>query len=86
MGGCEGNPDPALQSFVTGINTPTAEGGMAFFSPRLPPLFLFVRILDVRQKIIHNGFRIQLEVTFCGFASWFYANPVAVERFQIISL
>ena len=72
MGGGEGNPDPALQSFVTGINTPTAEGGMAFFSPRLPPLFLFVRILDVRQKIIHNGFRIQLEVTFCGFASWFY--------------
>lgn len=34
---------------------------MAFFSPRLPPLFLFVRILDVRQKIIHNGFRIRDE-------------------------
>ena len=47
MGGCEGNPDPALQSLVTGINTLTAEGGTAFFSPRLPPLFLFVRILAV---------------------------------------
>ena len=71
MGGREGNPDPALQSFVTGVYAPSAEGGTAFFSPRLSPLFLFVRILDVSQKIIHNGFRIQLEVTFCRFASWF---------------
>ena len=45
MGRCEGNPDPALQSFVTGAYTPSAEGGTAFFSPRLPPLFLFARIL-----------------------------------------
>ena len=45
MGGREGNPDPALQTFITGINTPSAEGGTAFFSPRLPPLFLFARIL-----------------------------------------
>ena len=29
MGVCEGNLDPTLQSFVTGINTPTAEGGTA---------------------------------------------------------
>ena len=45
MGGREGNPDPALQTFVTGINTPSAEGGTAFFSPRLPPLFSFAYIL-----------------------------------------
>jgi hypothetical protein len=45
MGGREGNPDPALQSFVTGAYTPSAEGGTAFFSPRLPPLFLFACIL-----------------------------------------
>ena len=37
--------DPALQTFVTGTNTSSAEGGTAFFSPRLPPLFLFARIL-----------------------------------------
>ena len=40
MGGREGNPDPALQSIVTGVYIPSAEGGTAFFSPRLPPLFL----------------------------------------------
>ena len=45
MGGREGNPDPALQSIVTGVYIPSAEGGTAFFSPRLPPLFLFARIL-----------------------------------------
>ena len=45
MGGRERNPDPALQTCVTGINTPSAEGGTAFFSPRLPPLFPFARIL-----------------------------------------
>ena len=39
MGGREGNPDPALQSIVTGVYIPSAEGGTAFFSPRLPPLF-----------------------------------------------
>ena len=45
MGGREGNPDPALPSFVTGAYIPSAEGGTAFFSLRLPPLFLFVCIL-----------------------------------------
>lgn len=45
MGGREENPDPALQSIVTGVYIPSAEGGTAFFSPRLPPLFLFARIL-----------------------------------------
>ena len=45
MAGGEGNPDPALQAIVIGIYAPTAEGGTAFFSLRLPPLFLFVRIL-----------------------------------------
>ena len=45
MGGRERNPNPAFKAFVTGIYAPTAEGGTAFFSPRLPPLFLFARIL-----------------------------------------
>ena len=45
MGRCEGNPDPALQSFVTGAYTPSAEGGAAKRTPFLPPLFLFARIL-----------------------------------------
>lgn len=39
MGGRERNPNPAFQAFVTGIYAPTAEGGTAFFSPRLPPFF-----------------------------------------------
>ena len=62
MGGDEGNPDPALQSFITGVYTPSAEGGTAFFSPRLPPLFSFACILAIRQKGLHNEFRIKLEV------------------------
>ena len=45
MKGRERNPDPALQSIVIGVYIPSAEGGTAFFSPRLPPLFLFARIL-----------------------------------------
>lgn len=44
MGGRERNPNPAFQAFVTGIYAPTAEGGTAFFSPRLPPFF-FAHIL-----------------------------------------
>lgn len=63
MGGREGNPDPALQSFVTGVYIPSAEGGTAFFSPRFPPLFLFARILAVPQKLFHNENRTKLEVT-----------------------
>ena len=62
MGGREENPDPALQSIVTGVYIPSAEGGTAFFSPRLPLLFLFVCILAIRQKGLHNEFRIKLEV------------------------
>ena len=34
-----------LTQLVTGVYIPSAEGGTAFFSPRLPPLFLFVCIL-----------------------------------------
>ena len=30
MGGCEGNPYPTFQTFITGIGTPFAEGGKAF--------------------------------------------------------
>ena len=44
MGGRERNSDSTLQTFITGINTPSAEGETAFFSPRLPPLFSFARI------------------------------------------
>ena len=44
MGGREGNPDPALQSIVTGVYIPSAEGGTAFFSPRLPPLFFCILV------------------------------------------
>ena len=29
MGGCEGNPYPTFQTFITGIDTPFAEGGTA---------------------------------------------------------
>lgn len=47
MGGREENPDSALQSFVTGINPPTAEGGTAFFRRTSLRFFFFVRILDV---------------------------------------
>ena len=59
----ERNPDPALQSIVTGVYIPSAEGGTAFFSPRLPPLFLFARILAVPQKLFHNENRTKLGVT-----------------------
>lgn len=45
MKGRERNPDPALQSIVIGVYIPSAEGGTAFFSPRLPLFFLFVCIL-----------------------------------------
>lgn len=30
VGRCEGNPYPTLQTFITGIDTPFAEGGTAF--------------------------------------------------------
>ena len=63
MEGLERNPDPALQSIVTGVYIPSAEGGTAFFSPRLPPLFLFARILAVPQKLFHNENRTKLGVT-----------------------
>ena len=45
MEGRERNPDPALQSIVTRVYIPSAEGGTALFSPRLPLFFLFVCIL-----------------------------------------
>lgn len=54
MGGRERNPNPAFQAFVTGIYAPTAEGGTAFFSPRLPPLFLFARILAFYRRLPDN--------------------------------
>ena len=50
MGGRERNPNPAFQAFVTGIYAPTAEGGTAFFSPRLPPLFLLPASLLFDRK------------------------------------
>ena len=59
MGGREENPDPALQSIVTGVYIPSAEGGTAFFSPRLPPLFLFVCILVFCLSVPDNMSRIR---------------------------
>ena len=59
MGGREGNPDPALPSFVTGVYIPSAEGGTAFFSPHLPPLFLFVCILVFCLSVPDNMSRIR---------------------------
>ena len=70
MGGREENPDPALQSIVTGVYIPSAEGGTAFFSPRLPPLFLFACILAIRLKELHNEFRIKLEVKILWECYW----------------
>ena len=67
MGGCERDTDPAFQTFVTGMYAPSAEGGTAFFSPRLPPLFLFARILvfwmcwkdnRVRKRIVAKELRV----------------------------
>ena len=57
MGGRKGNPDPALQTCVTGAFIPPAEGGTAFFSPRLPPLFFFTRILAFFSPSMDNGIR-----------------------------
>ena len=45
MGGREGNPDTTLQTFVTGTNTPSAEGGTAFLRRAFLRFFLFARIL-----------------------------------------
>ena len=59
MGGREENPDPALQSIVTGVYIPSVEGGTAFFSPRLPPLFLFVCILVFCLSVPDNMSRIR---------------------------
>ena len=43
MGGREGNPDPALQSIVTGVYIPSAEGGTAFFR-RVSLRFFFLSV------------------------------------------
>ena len=59
MKGRERNPDPALQSIVIGVYIPSAEGGTAFFSPRLPPLFLFVCILVFCLSVPDNMSRIR---------------------------
>ena len=59
MGGREENPDPALQSIVTGVYIPSVEGGTAFFSPRLPLLFLFVCILVFCLSVPDNMSRIR---------------------------
>ena len=45
MGGRRGNPYPAFQTFITGIDTPFAEGGNGITSLLLSPLFLFIGIL-----------------------------------------
>ena len=52
MGERERNSDSTLQTFITGINTPSAEGGTAFFSPRLPPLLLPVSLPFDKKYLI----------------------------------
>lgn len=47
MGWRKGNPDPTLQPIVTGAYISSVKGGTAFFSPRLPPIFLFTHILAI---------------------------------------
>ena len=42
---------------MTGTYAPSAEGGTAFFSPRLPPLFLFARILAICVRLHDNRFQ-----------------------------
>ena len=57
MGGREENPDPAFQTFVTGIYAPSAEGGTAFFSPLLPP-FSFL-LISLRVRLVSIIMRIE---------------------------
>ena len=45
MGGRKGNPYPAFQTFITGIDTPFAEGGTAFLRRTFLRFFFFVCIL-----------------------------------------
>ena len=53
MGGREGDPDPALQTFVTGTNTPSAEGGTAFLRRAfLRFFFLLVSLLFDKKYLI----------------------------------
>lgn len=54
MVGREGNLVTAIHVLITGIHTPTAEEGTAFFSLRLPPFFLFARILAFRRSLPDN--------------------------------
>ena len=53
MGGREGNPDPALQSIVTGAFAPSAEGGTAFLRRAfLRFFFLLVSLLFDKKYLI----------------------------------
>ena len=53
MGGREGDPDPALQSFVTGAFAPSAEGGTAFLRRAfLRFFFLLVSLLFDKKNLI----------------------------------
>lgn len=53
MGGREGDPDPALQSFVTGAFAPSAEGGTAFLRCAfLRFFFLLVSLLFDKKYLI----------------------------------
>ena len=54
MGGRERNHDPAFQTFVTGVNAPSAEEGKAFFSPRLLCGFLYFNAFDVSSYALTN--------------------------------
>lgn len=44
--GFENNSNPVLKSLATGMYAPSAEGGTAFFSPRLPPICFYRPLID----------------------------------------
>ena len=57
MGGREGNPDPALQTFVTGVFAPSAEGETAFLRRTFLRFFFFVCILAFLALCCDNEIR-----------------------------
>ncbi len=64
MGGCEGNPYPTLQTFITGIDTPFAEGGTAFLR-RTFLRFFFLSVCHTPKELfdlLADDYRTYLEI------------------------
>ena len=53
MGGRKGNPYPAFQTFITGIDTPFAEGGTALFRCSSLRFFFLSVSLSFALSLIH---------------------------------